>query len=106
MLLRFHDMQAQYTPGLRLLRFQWHSENPGLARFRVAMKQVAQLVEQGTIQAAILDLHTLPNIDLEQQLWLTASWLPRVSVPAIQQVALVYPKATCITRWWWKASSD
>jgi hypothetical protein len=91
MLLRLHDIQAQYTPVLRLLRFQWHSTNPGLTHFQAALKQVAQLVEQGTVQAAIVDLHSLPNIDLEQQFWLTTTWLPQVSVPAIQHIALVLP---------------
>lgn len=91
MILRLHDIQAQYEPALHLLRFQWHPIQPSLHHFRASMNRVAQLVEQGIIHSALLDLHQLPNLDLEQQFWLTTSWLPRVSVPAIRQIALVLP---------------
>jgi hypothetical protein len=91
MILRLLDIRAQYEPTLQLLRFQWHPTQPGLRHFRASMNRVAQLVEQGTVYTAILDLHQLPNLGLEEQFWLTTSWLPRVSVPAIQQIALVLP---------------
>jgi hypothetical protein len=91
MILRLHDIRAQYEPTLHLLRFQWHPTHPGLLHFRSSMNRVAQLVEQGTVHTVVLDLHQLPNLDLEQQFWLTTNWLPRVSVPAIRQIALVLP---------------
>ena len=91
MLLTFLDIRAQFAPELGLLRFQWDADLTGRPRFQRSMSSVAQLVEQGEVTAVVLDLHGLPSLGLDEQLWLAANWLSRVSVRAIEQVALVIP---------------
>lgn len=91
MLLTLFDIRAQFAPELGLLRFQWDATPTGLFRFQRSMSSVAQLVEQGDISAVLLDLHGLPSLGLDEQLWLAANWLGRVSVRAIERVALVIP---------------
>lgn len=91
MLLTLFDIRAQFAPELGLLRFQWNATSSGLARFQRSMSSVAQLVEQGDTSAVLLDLHGLPSLGLDEQVWLAANWLGRVSVKAIEQVALVIP---------------
>ena len=93
MLLTFHDIRAQYAPAFALLRFQWDQQATGLPRFRPSMNAIAQLVEQNTVAEILIDLHGLPSLGLDEQLWLAASWLKRVSVPAVRQVALVLPSS-------------
>ncbi|RSK29618.1 hypothetical protein [Hymenobacter metallilatus] len=91
MLLTFCDIRAQFAPELGLFRFQWNATLVGRPRFQRSMNCVAQLVEQGDISAVMLDLHDLPSLGLDEQLWLAANWLGRVSVRAIEQVALIIP---------------
>ncbi|RSK43481.1 hypothetical protein [Hymenobacter perfusus] len=91
MLLTLCNIRAQFAPELGLLRFQWSAAPTGRPRFQRSMSSVAQLVEQGDVAAVILDLHGLPSLGLDEQLWLAANWLSRVSVRAIEQVALVIP---------------
>lgn len=92
MLLRFTAIRAQYHPELGLLRFQWNSGRAETAKFRQSMNSVAQLMEQGTVTCTLQDLTGLPSLSLDDQLWLATSWLPRVSLPAVKQVALVLPE--------------
>jgi hypothetical protein len=91
MILSFHDLRAQYVLELSLLRFQWNQLVPALDRFEASMLAVAQLVEQSTVSVMLFDLHGLPSLGLDEQFWLAANWLPRVSVPALEQVAVVLP---------------
>ncbi len=91
MILSFHDIRVQYVPELSLLRFQWNRLVPALARFETSMLAVAQLVEQNTVSAILLDMHGLPSLGLDEQFWMAANWLPRVSVPTVEQVAVVLP---------------
>ena len=91
MLLTLHDIQAQYAPDFALLRFQWYRQNQGLAHFRSSMNAVAQLMEQDTVTSVLIDLHGLPTLGFDEQFWLAAHWLGRVSGPALRQVALVMP---------------
>lgn len=91
MLLTLHDIRAQFAPEYALLRFQWHPTNTAFPRFQLSMNAVAQLIEQGGIRTVVLDLHGLPPLGLGDQLWLATQWLSRVSVPAVERVALVLP---------------
>ena len=91
MLLILHDIQAQYAAAFSLLRFQWYRQAQGLGHFQTSMNAVAQLVEQTTVAAVLIDLHGLPSLGLDEQFWLAANWLGRVSVPTVRQVALVLP---------------
>ncbi|MDU0372703.1 hypothetical protein ACFPAF_20045 [Hymenobacter endophyticus] len=93
MLLTLSDIRAQFDPEAGLLRFQW-AASAGRRRFQRSMSSVAQLLEQGDISVVLLDLHGLPSLGLDEQLWLAANWLSRVSVRAIEQVALVIPPDT------------
>ncbi|SNR60656.1 hypothetical protein [Hymenobacter mucosus] len=91
MILTLTNLRTQYDPDLSFVRLQWHSAQPGMAGFQQSLNLVACLVEQGTVHDALIDLHGLPNIGLEDQFWLATNWLPRVSVPAVQRAALVLP---------------
>ncbi|WP_426491576.1 hypothetical protein [Hymenobacter sp. 102] len=91
MLLTLHDIRAQFAPEYALLRFQWQPADAAFPRFQLSMSAVAQLVEYGVVRSVVLDLHDLPPLSLSDQLWLATQWLGRVSVPAVERVALVLP---------------
>ncbi|UYZ63709.1 hypothetical protein [Hymenobacter weizhouensis] len=56
------------------------------------MLTIAQLLEQGAVELVLLDMNKLPSLGLEEQFWVATSWLPTVSVPVLQRVALVLPQ--------------
>ncbi|SDX38240.1 hypothetical protein [Hymenobacter psychrophilus] len=91
MILRFHDIQAQYAPAQALLRFQFRRPSRTLADFQRSMRAVAQLADQQVVTEGLIDLHELPEMQMNQQLWTAAQWLPRVSGPAVRHVAFVIP---------------
>ncbi|MBB4603144.1 hypothetical protein HNQ93_003773 [Hymenobacter luteus] len=91
MILSLFDFIAQYSPEVAFLRIQWRAGTHSMARFQASLNSVAYLLEQGDVRDFIIDLHELPSISIEDQMWLTTQWIPRVSVPALQQVGLVLP---------------
>lgn len=91
MILSLFDFIAQYSPEVAFLRIQWRADTLSMVRFRASLNSVAYLLEQGDIRDLIIDLHELPSISIEDQMWLITQWIPRVSVPALQQVGLVLP---------------
>ncbi|UPL47624.1 hypothetical protein [Hymenobacter sublimis] len=93
MLLNLSDLQVQYRSDVSLLRVQWRAPHQRMTRFQEGMNAVVYLLELGVVHTAILDLHYLPNISLDDQYWLATNWLPRISVPALQQVGVVLPSS-------------
>lgn len=91
MVLFLFDFIAQYSPEVAFLRIQWRAGVHSMKHFRVSLNPVALLLEQGDVRDFIIDLHELPPISIDDQLWLATQWIPRVSVPAVQQVGLVLP---------------
>ncbi|MBX0289111.1 hypothetical protein K3G63_01600 [Hymenobacter sp. HSC-4F20] len=91
MILSLFDFIAQYSPEVAFLRIQWRAGTHSTTRFRASLNSVACLVEQGDVRDVIIDLHELPPVSIEDQLWLATQWIPRVSVPALGQVGLVLP---------------
>lgn len=94
MIFNFFNFHLQYNEALSLTRLQWFSDRNGLKYFRQGMEQVAYLMEQNVVQYGIVDLHDMPNISLEDQLWTATSWLPRSATPDLKQAALVFPASS------------
>ncbi|TGE19639.1 hypothetical protein [Hymenobacter elongatus] len=61
--------------------------------FRPALKHIVDLVQDCQVHHCLLDLHGLPDISIEDQVWLTINWLPRILRQYARQVALVLPAA-------------
>jgi len=91
MMLTLPAVRAQYLPELSFLRFQWNPQQRGLEGLREGLTTVVQLLEQGTVRTILLDMNELPSLGLEEQFWLATYWIPHVSVPSLQHVALVLP---------------
>jgi hypothetical protein len=91
MILTLPAIRAQFLASSSLLRFQWNTTSTNLQGFRQSMDCVAQLIEQKNIRQALVDMNDLPSMGLEDQFWVTTSWLPRIAKGAIERVALVLP---------------
>ncbi|SHI34299.1 hypothetical protein SAMN02745146_0593 [Hymenobacter daecheongensis DSM 21074] len=86
----FDCLRIQYSAELSLIRYQWQKAG-SLTGFRAALNHVLALVQQHQVQYCLLDLHDLPDIGIEEQVWLGTQWLPRIVRHQARQVALVVP---------------
>jgi hypothetical protein len=82
-LVLFHD------PALRLLYHRWQGQH-NMHRFRPAVEYVQGLLRRYAIESWVIDLNGLPNLGLEDQVWLSDEVLPAVApLLDLRQLALV-----------------
>jgi hypothetical protein len=78
----------QHDESLSLLRVEWIG-GQNMRLFRDAFRQLHQLAKELRISKVLLELNTLPDISAYDQIWLGASWLPRLQQLPLQQVVIV-----------------
>ncbi|GGF26799.1 hypothetical protein [Hymenobacter cavernae] len=71
------------------MRFQWLDNTYTL--LRPALKYGRDLVAHYRPALALVDLNGLPDLSIEDQLWMTVNWLPIIARQKLQRVALVLP---------------
>ena len=91
MLPQVDQLVVQHGPDLRFMRFQWL--DAARRRVRPALRHGRDLVRQHQPARALVDLRGLPDLSIDDQLWMTGHWLPVVAAQALRQVALVLPAA-------------
>lgn len=83
----FDALQVQHDSALNLLRFQWldlanHHLRPALVHGR-------DLVMAHRPAQVLVDFTGLSPISVQDELWMSLHWLPRIAAQPLEQVALV-----------------
>lgn len=73
---------------LRLLRLEWIS-GTGTSTLRASATQLLLLARQLAIRSLLLDMNTVPDISVEDELWLGANWMPGIVQLPLDHLILV-----------------
>ena len=82
------DFCLQYDEPLGLLRLEWTS-GPGTQTMCASAAQLLQLTRALEVRYLLLDLNTVPDIPLEEELWLGTHWLPGIVALPLERLVLI-----------------
>ena len=83
---------VQHDEQLNIARIAWVGGR-SMNNFREAFEQICQLVRQLGVSRVLLDLDTLSDISVYDQLWLSRSFIPSLlTLPLKQVVVVLTPK--------------
>ena len=85
---RQHNLQVQHDPQLRLMRFQWVG-GPDSQAVRADLMYGRDLVMAQQPTHVLVDLAGLPPLEMQDELWMTVHWFPKIAASRLQYVALV-----------------
>ena len=78
----------QFDEELSLLRIEWASGND-MRTFRASAEQLLVLSQQLQVYRILLNMNTLPDISVYDQVWLGAHWMPGVVKLPLERVVLI-----------------
>lgn len=82
------DFSLQHDQPLGLLRVEWASGDD-MRTFRASTGQLLQLCQQLQVRHLLLNMNTLPDISVYDQVWLGTHWMPAVVQSPLERVVLV-----------------
>ena len=82
------DFCLQHDEILGLLRLEWIS-GAGTGTLQASAAQLLVLARQLAIRSLLLDMDTVPNIPVEDELWLGANWMPGIVQLPLEHLILV-----------------
>ena len=82
------ELCVQHDVALGVARIAWVGGRQ-MSGFREAFGQICQLVRQLEVRRVLLDMNTLPNISVYDQLWLSKSFIPSLLTLPLRQVVVV-----------------
>ena len=82
------DFSLQFDEELSLLRIEWASGND-MRTFRASVGQLLVLSQQLQVRRLLLNMNTLPDISVYDQVWLGAHWIPTLVKSVLERVVLV-----------------
>ena len=71
------DYCLQYDELLGLLRLEWVS-GEATQTLRASATQLLQLTRELKVSTLLLDMNSVPNISVEDELWLGTHWMPGI----------------------------
>ena len=71
------DFYLQYDEFLGLLRLEWVS-GEATQTLRTSATQLLQLTRELKVSTLLLDMNSVPNISVEDELWLGTHWMPGI----------------------------
>ena len=71
------DFRLQHDAVLGLLRLEWISE-ADTATLRSSAEALLGLARQLPVRILLIDMNTVPNISVEDELWLGLNWMPGI----------------------------
>lgn len=87
--LHFDSLVLFHDDALHLLYHRWRGQH-NMHRFRPAVEYVRTLLRQHAIESWVVDLNGLPNLGLDDQIWLSDEVLPALApLGSLKQLALV-----------------
>jgi hypothetical protein len=82
------DFSLQFDEELSLLRIEWASGND-MRTFRASAEQLLVLSQRLQVRRLLLNMNTLPDISVYDQVWLGAHWIPTLAKSTLERVVLV-----------------
>jgi hypothetical protein len=77
----------QHAPDLHLLRLEWVARSD-VRLLRTSAGQLLALLAELNIRHLLLDMNSVPNLDLPDQLWLGDHWMPGLLALDLKQLVL------------------
>lgn len=77
MLTTIPSIRLQYDDALGLVRASWVGDSQ-LLRFRPAIMQLTRLASNLGVRHCLLEMDTVPDISIFDQLWMSQHWLPHL----------------------------
>ena len=82
------DFCLQYDEPLSLLRLEWIS-GADTRTLRTSAGQLLHLARQLAVRNLLLNMNTVPDVSLEDELWLGTNWLPGIVQLPLERLVLV-----------------
>lgn len=83
-----HSLQVQHDPLLHLMRFQWVG-NSNSQSVRAGLVYGRDLVVAHQPTHALVDLFGLPPLEMQDELWMSVNWFPKIAASRLRYAALV-----------------
>ncbi|MBO2008477.1 hypothetical protein [Hymenobacter negativus] len=84
-----HNLQVQHDLDLRLMRFQWVG-GPANHALRAGLAYGRDMVVANKPTHTLIDFHGMPLIDIQDELWLSVHWFPKVARRPLRCVAVIF----------------
>ncbi|OGX88765.1 hypothetical protein BEN47_08450 [Hymenobacter lapidarius] len=81
------DFRLQHDEALGLLRLEWITV-VGTDSLRSSATQLLELARQLSVRVLLLDMNTVPNISVADELWLGTHWMPGIVQLPLQHLVL------------------
>jgi hypothetical protein len=78
----------QYDQGLSVLRLEWVACSDPL-RLRASARELLALLQELAVCHLLLDMNSIPNLPLADQLWLGDHWMPVLVALPLERLVLV-----------------
>lgn len=82
------DFCLQHDAALGLLRLEWVS-GPGTQTLRASAGQLLALAQDLAVRHLLLDLDSVPDIPVYDQIWLGTHWMPGIVQLPLERLVLV-----------------
>jgi hypothetical protein len=81
------DFCLQYDQALRILRLEWVS-GADVRGLRTSARKLLALMEELPVHHLLLDMNTVPDLPLADQLWLGKHWMPGLVASPLARLVL------------------
>lgn len=89
MLLRSaSNFWLQYDQGLGLLRLEWIARSDART-LRASARHLLELLQELQVRQLLLDMNSVPNLSLDDQLWLGDHWMPSLVALKLERLVLI-----------------
>lgn len=82
------DFSLQYDQALSLLRVEW-AAGQDMRTFRASTEQLLHLIQRLRVRHVLLDMNTMPDISVYDQVWLGANWTAKALSTSLERMVLV-----------------
>ena len=86
------NLCLQYDQVLSVLRLEWVPRSD-VRLLRASASQLLGLLQELAVRQLLLDMNTLPNLPLADQLWLGDHWMPALVALPLERLILVISSA-------------
>ncbi len=84
----FPNICLQHDPELSVLRLEWVPRSDS-RQLRASAGQLLTLARELAVHQLLLDMNTIPNLPLDDQLWLGDHWMPALVDLPLDRLILV-----------------
>ena len=78
---------VQHAPDLHVLRIEWRAGSDQ-RQLRASAMQLLELLHEQQVRHVLLDMNTVPDLSLADQLWLATHLVPRLAALPLERLVL------------------